>query len=440
MTTETELATNTGNVAVITSETEQPEPEQAEDLQTGQDEVATSNGEEASDEPEELDLVFQYLPKEGLRRGDIIDGIVLDAARDGLLVDIQQKSEGWVPIRETRLLTDEEGEDALPEVGDEVILYVSRPEGPEGYPLLSIDRARGEHGWRDLEKAREAEETVKGRIIGSNRGGAVIQVKGVQGFVPLSQLVGPARDLYVSDGAPPKPGFIGMEIDCKILELNRRRNRAIFSERAALEAINHMQKMRLVQELEEGDIRRGRVAGISSFGAFIDLGGADGLVHISEMSWSSVNRPDDVVKLGQDLDVLVLKVDRESLKIALSMKRLMPEPWENIENQLSVGQVVEGKVTKLAHFGAFARVGEGIEGLVHISELTNRHIKSPAEVVKEGDVRNFRVIRIEPERRRLGLSLKQAEDSDGAQGEAASSSGDAGNDLADGGFEDLFDE
>ncbi len=434
-TTETEQAATPGNVAVITNE-----PDGADAPDAVQDVVATSNGEEASDQPEELDLVFQYLPKEGLRRGDIIDGIVLDAARDGLLVDIQQKSEGWVPIRETRLLTDEEGEDALPKIGDEVILYVSRPEGPEGYPLLSIDRARGEHGWRDLEKAREAEETVKGRIIGSNRGGAVIQVKGVQGFVPLSQLVGPARDLYVGDGAPPKPGFIGMEIDCKILELNRRRNRAIFSERAALEAINHMQKMRLVQELEEGDIRRGRVAGISSFGAFIDLGGADGLVHISEMSWSSVNRPDDVVKLGEDLDVLVLKVDRETLKIALSMKRLMPEPWENIENQLSVGQVVEGKVTKLAHFGAFARVGEGIEGLVHISELTNRHIKSPAEVVKEGDVRNFRVIRIEPERRRLGLSLKQVEDSQSEQGDAVASSGEASTGIADGGFEDLFDD
>ena len=158
------------------------------------------------------------------------------------------------------------------------------------------------------------------------------------------------------------------------------------------------------------------------------------------MSWSSVNRPDDVVKLGEDLDVLVLKVDRETLKIALSMKRLMPEPWENIENQLSVGQVVEGKVTKLAHFGAFARVGEGIEGLVHISELTNRHIKSPAEVVKEGDVRNFRVIRIEPERRRLGLSLKQVEDSQSGQGDAVASSGEASTGIADGGFEDLFDD
>lgn len=415
-------------------------PSESDDENDGavaQVEAANGDGVDVADE--EIDLVFKYLPKEGLRRGDIIDGIVLDSARDGLLVDIQQKSEGWVPIRETRLLTEEEGEDALPAVGDEVILYVSRPEGPEGYPLLSIDRARGEHGWRDLEKAREAEETVRGRIIGSNRGGAVIQVKGVQGFVPLSQLVGPARDLYVGDGAPPKPGFIGMEVDCKILELNRRRNRAIFSERAALEAINHMQKMKLVQELEEGDIRRGRVAGISSFGAFIDLGGADGLVHISEMSWSSVNRPDDVVKLGEDLDVLVLKVDRESLKIALSMKRLLPEPWENIENQLSVGQVVEGKVTKLAHFGAFARVGEGIEGLVHISELTHRHIKSPSEVVKEGDVRNFRVIRIEPERRRLGLSLKQVEDSQGSA-EGIEGAEESGADFADGGFEDLFDD
>ncbi len=432
ITTDTDLPATEGIATATASESDAADEEAAPQPEA-------TNGEEPTALEEELDLVFQYLPKEGLRRGDIIDGIVLDSAREGFLVDIQQKSEGWVPIRETRLLTEEEGDGALPKVGDEVILYVSRPEGPEGYPLLSIDRARGEHGWRDLEKAREAEETVRGRIIGSNRGGAVIQVKGVQGFVPLSQLVGPARDLYVGDGAPPKPGFIGMEVDCKILELNRRRNRAIFSERAALEAINHMQKMRLVQELEEGDIRRGRVAGISSFGAFIDLGGADGLVHISEMSWSSVNRPDDVVKLGQDLDVLVLKVDRESLKIALSMKRLLPEPWENIENQLSVGQVIEGKVTKLAHFGAFARVGEGIEGLVHISELTHRHIKSPSEVVKEGDVRNFRVIRIEPERRRLGLSLKQAEDTQSAP-DGQEGGGEEGEGFADGGFEELFDD
>ncbi len=405
------------------------------------DEASQDDGDDIEDftDAEDLDPVFKYLPKAGLRRGDIIDGTVLDLSPDGLLVDIHQKSEGWVPIRETRSLIEEEGQDALPGVGDAVILYVSRPEGPEGYPLLSIDRARGEHGWRDLEKAMDADETVRGRITASNRGGAVVQVKGVPGFVPLSQLVGSARDLYSPDGAPPKPGFIGLEIDCKILEINRRRNRAIFSQRAALEAISQMRKMRLVQELEEGDIRRGRVSGLAQFGAFVDLGGADGLVHISELSWASVSKPEDIVSIGEEIDVLVLGVNREELKIGLSIKKLLPEPWENIENQLTVGQVVEGRVTKLAHFGAFARVGEGIEGLVHISELTHRHIKSPAEVVSEGDVRNFRVIRIEPERRRLGLSLKQVEENqDGASEDGGTQ--DSGLDLDDAGFEDLFED
>ncbi len=393
------------------------------------------------DADDQIELAFRYLPKGNLRRGDIVDGKVLNLSEDGLLVDIRQKSEGFVPLRETRMLLEEEGDDALPQPGEEVLLYVARVEGHDGYPLLSIDRARGEHGWRDLAKAHDADESVRGRITGSNRGGAVIQVNGVQGFVPLSQLVGPARDLFVSDGAPPKPGFIGMDVDCKILELDRRRNRAIFSERAALEAINYMRKMKLVQELEEGDIRRGRVAGISSFGVFVDLGGADGLVHISEMSWSSVNRPDEVVSLGQELDVLVLKVDRESLKIGLSMKKLLPEPWESIENELRVGQIVEGRVTKLAHFGAFARISEGIEGLIHISELTNRHVKNPNEVVSEGDVLQLKVIRIEPERRRLGLSLKQAvnEGEKQAANKNAYAEQTISEELDTGSFEDLFD-
>lgn len=395
--------------------------------------------ENAPENGEELDLVFKYLPKNSLKRGDIIDGIVLNLNDEGILVDVKQKSEGFVPIRETRMLTEEEGEDALPNIGDEVLLYVSRVEGEHGYPILSIDRARGEHGWRDLEKAYDADETVKGRITGANRGGATIQVNGVQGFIPLSQLIGPARDLFVPNGEAPKPGFIGMIVECKILELNRRRNRAIFSERSALEAINQMRKMKLVQELEEGDIRRGRVAGISSFGAFVDLGGADGLVHISEMSWSSVNRPDEIVSAGQDIDVLILKVDRGSLKIALSIKRLIPEPWETIENEISVGQIVEGKVTKLAHFGAFARIGEGIEGLIHISELTNRHVKNPNEVVHEGDLVKLKVIRIEPERRRLGLSLKQAQDAANTtkQDERSETTSDT---ITDGEFEELFNE
>lgn len=423
--------------------------EQAERSDTDQipaaETVATIDADNEDAQPAQIDeqitLAYQYLPKKGLKRGDIIDGIVLDTSDNGILVDIGQKSEGFVPMRETRMLVEEEGEEALPERGEEVLLYVSRIESEHEYPLLSIDRARDEHGWRDLEKAYENGDTVSGKIVGSNRGGAVIQVNGVQGFIPLSQLVGEARDRYSPDNEPPQPGFIGLDVDCKILELNRRRNRAIFSERAALEAINQMQKMKLVQELEEGDIRRGRVAGISSFGAFVDLGGADGLVHISEMSWSSVNRPSEIVALGQELDVLVMKVDRETLKIALSMKRLVPEPWETIENELSVGQIVEGTVTKLANFGAFAKIGEGVEGLIHISELTNRHVKNPNEVVNEGDVLQLKVIRIEPERRRLGLSLKQMQPTTEINGDEASGSDEAVPEGLDtGSFAELFEE
>ena len=353
------------------------------------------------------DLLDEFVPSKPLRRGEIIDGKVMRKNQVGLLVNIGYKAEGFVPSREMRTL----GEEGLEELGtgDEIIAYVIHPEGREGSSLLSIDRARGEQGWRVLEKSMEATETVTGRIVGSNRGGAVVESEGVQGFIPLSQLVGPARELYVPGGEEPREGFIGMEVEFKIIELNRRRNRAIFSERAALQAFKQTQKMRLVQELHEGEIRRGRVAGISNFGAFVDLGGADGLVHISELSWEPVRTPDQIVRVGQELDVFVLKVDRENLKIALSLRRLLPEPWETVNEKFSVGQILKGTITKLANFGAFARIGGGIEGLIHISELSPQVIKHPRDVVSEGEEVDVRIIRIEPERRRLGLSLKQVD-------------------------------
>ena len=356
-------------------------------------------------EPTMEDLLDEFVPSKALRRGEIIDGKIMRKDEAGLLVNIGYKAEGFVPSREMRTL----GEEGLEElsVGDEVITYVIHPEGRQGSSLLSVDRARGEQGWRILEKSMEANETVTGRIIGSNRGGAVVEAEGVQGFVPLSQLVGPARELYVPGGEEPKEGFIGMDVEFKIIELNRRRNRAIFSERSALQASKQTQKMRLVQELHEGEIRRGRVAGISNFGAFVDLGGADGLIHISELSWEPVRTPDEIVKVGQELDVYVLKVDRESLKIGLSLRRLQPEPWETVSEKFAVGQVVKGTITKLANFGAFARIGGGIEGLIHISELSPQVVKHPRDIISEGEEVDVRIIRIEPERRRLGLSLKQ---------------------------------
>ncbi len=192
--------------------------------------------------------------------------------------------------------------------------------------------------------------------------------------------------------------------------MNRRRNRVILSERAALQQKREQEKDRLLEELEEGEVRRGRVSGLSSFGVFVDLGGADGLVHISELSWESVRSPDEVVHIGEELDVYVLKVDQQTRKIALSIRRLQPEPWQTVADRYQVGQIVEGTVTKLTTFGAFARIEGSVEGLIHISELTDRIVQHPKEVVREGDAVTLKIIRIEPERRRLGLSLKQAEE------------------------------
>ncbi len=386
-----------------------PDSEVVADIAAAIEEDGGETDVAANEKPESeltmADLLDEYLPSKILRRGEIIDGKILSLKPEGLLVEIGYKSEGFVPTKEMRSATSETDEEL--KVGDEIITYVVNPEGSEGSSILSIDRARGEQGWRILEKAMENDETCKGVITGSNRGGAVAEAQGVQGFVPLSQLVGPARELYVPGGEPPKEGFIGMEIEFKIIELNRRRNRAIFSERAALQAWKQVQKLRLVQELKEGEIRKGRVAGISNFGAFVDLGGADGLIHISELSWEPVKSPDEIVTVGAEIDVFVLRVDRENLKIALSLRRLQPEPWDEIEDKFSIGQTVTGIVTKLANFGAFARIDRGIEGLIHISELAHQVIKHPRDVVDEGDELQLKIIRIEPERRRLGLSLKQ---------------------------------
>ena len=211
------------------------------------------------------------------------------------------------------------------------------------------------------------DESCFGVILSANRGGAVVESEGVQGFIPLSQLVGPSRELFVNGGEPPKEGFVGMKIQFKIIELNRRRNRAIFSERVALEAERQVLKKKLLNNLKEGDVVKGRIVGVSNFGAFVELGGADGLIHISELSWGPVKNPEDFVTVGTDMEVYVLKIDRETLKIALSLRRLTPEPWEQIQSGLEIGQKVTGTITKLANFGAFARIEPGVEGLIHIS-------------------------------------------------------------------------
>lgn len=392
------------------------------------------------------ELLDSFEPMKPLRRGDVVEGIVMRADPDGIFVNIGHKAEGVVPPGEMRSLGREEIEEL--EVGDEIMTLVVKAETAEHAAVLSIDRAIGEQGWRVLEKAMEAGDSITGVILGFNRGGAIVESEGVQGFVPMSQLVSVSRaqiretqepsppptdagqepradadagqEPQTEDGEetgepepPPPSPDIGRELELKVLEVNRGRNRAIFSERQAVQQKREEQKARLIQELTEGEVRRGRVTGISSFGAFVDLGGADGLIHISELSWNQVGSPEEVVQVGNEVDVFVLRVDAENKKIALSLRRLQPEPWDSIQEQYSVGDIVPATVTKLTNFGAFARVegsGGSVEGLIHISELSSRMISHPREVVREGDPVKLKILRIEPERRRLGLSLLRAQE------------------------------
>ena len=354
-------------------------------------------------------LIEEFSPKEILERGEIVDGTVISIQENGLVIDLGQKSEGFVPKNEMKSLTNPESY----EKGKQIITYVIFPETQEGTILLSVDRARGEQGWKTLDTARQEGKTLIGKIVDSNKGGAVVECEGVQGFVPLSQLIGPARELYTPSG-PPKAGFIGMSIEFRITELNRRRNRAIFSERAALEAVKLKLKSERIKELNVGDVVKGKVLGTSKFGVFVEMDGADGLIHISELSWDTVLDPENFVQIGTSLDVQIIKIDLENLRIALSLKRLQPEPWEMISGDVSVGTIMKGTITKLASFGAFARVKGGLEGLIHLSELSYDKIDLPSDVVSEGQEVEVKIIKIEEERKRLGLSLlldKEVEDS-----------------------------
>tara|TARA_B100001123_G_C15342776_1_gene1035705 strand:+ start:1022 stop:2233 length:1212 start_codon:yes stop_codon:yes gene_type:complete len=391
----------------------------------------------SSENPQNMEELLNSMePMKPLRRGDVVEGVVMRSDHEGILLNVGHKAEGLVPPGEMRTM---ERDGLLPlNIGDEVVAVVVKNETSEGSILLSVDRAAGEKGWRILEKSLESDASLNGVIIGFNRGGAMVEVQGVQGFVPISQLVSVARERFqsyietndprpddqlidqnsvnedsvsdVSGGEVDQESDIGKELKLKVLEVNRVRNRAILSERRAVRAEMDKVKAELIKNLSEGQVCKGKVTGISNFGAFVDLGGADGLIHISELSWNPVKSPNEVVEVGQDVDVYVLKVDTENNKIALSLKRLQQEPWANVSDKHQVGDLVEAKVTKLADFGAFARVEDSVEGLIHISELTSKSINHPQDVVAEGDSVRLKILRIEPERRRIALSLKQAEE------------------------------
>ncbi len=341
------------------------------------------------------------------KRGDILEGVVVSVTPTEILVDIGSKTEGIISGRELERM----GAEAISniQVGDEVLTYVINPESKDGNVVLSLTRAQLEKDWRAAEEMFEKQEVLERSVAGYNKGGLIVRIGKVRGFVPGSQIV----------SVPPGNGgtneerwakLVGQSLMLKIIELDRKRNRLILSERAAMREWRKAQKERLLDELQEGEVRRGRVSSLCDFGAFIDLGGADGLVHLSELSWGRVKHPNEVLNVGDEVDVHVLSVDRQRKRIALSLKRLQPEPWSTTEEIYRVGQLVQGTITKLTNFGAFARIDEYIEGLIHLSELSDKHITHPKEVVKEGEEVTLRIIRIDARRRRMGLSLKRVND------------------------------
>ncbi len=340
-----------------------------------------------------------------LRRGEVVEGSIMAIQRDGVIVDVGSKSEGVIPPHEMHSL----GADPLSKVqiGEKVLVYIMQPESDQGQVTLSIDRARGERGWRVLQTRFEEGEAFDGEVTGFNKGGLLVNVEGVHAFVPLSQVVGVRPE---AEGEGGLASAVGKQLRLKVIEINRRRNRVILSERAALQEWRSQQKDRLLAELKEGEVRKGRVSSVRSFGVFIDLGGADGLAHLSEVSWDRNKTPEEMYRVGDEVDVFVMKVDPETKKIALSLRRAQPEEWDLIVDKYQVGRVVPGMVTKLVTFGAFARIEGPVEGLIHVSELVDRRIAHPKEVVREGDLLPLKIVRIERDRHRLGLSLREARD------------------------------
>jgi small subunit ribosomal protein S1 len=339
------------------------------------------------------------------RYGDVVEGEVMHVDREKILVDIGGKCEGVVPSREFQTLSPEELGRLRP--GDRVLVFVLQPEDQAGQAILSIDRARQEKTWRRLQEVFEAGGVIEAEVVNYNKGGLLVNLDGIRGFVPASQVVAIRGGDEVSKQAD-MARMVGQRLKLKIIEINRHRNRLILSERQAVQEQRDAMKAQLIETLREGETRRGRVTSIADFGVFVDIGGADGLVHLSEISWTRVKHPSEVLRVGDEVDVMVLSVNPEQRKIALSIRRTQPEPWMQVASQFQVGQVVRGTITQLASFGAFARLQEGVEGLIHVSELAGWRVEHPNEVLQEGDDVIVRVIRIDPARRRIGLSLRRA--------------------------------
>ena len=403
---EAKVATPTDTEVPALEETETPSAEET---------TAPEQGEAATPAPAEVIPVVatpepigeDYTPEEliqameaslrDFKDGDIMEGVVVKIDRDEILLDIGYKSEGVIPSKELSIRHDVDPNEVV-SVGDRIEALVLQKEDKEGRLILSKKRAQYERAWGRIEETMASGQTIKGPVIEVVKGGLILDI-GLRGFLPAS-LVDLRR---VRDLQP----YIGTELEAKIIELDRNRNNVVLSRRAFLEESQSEGRKKFLENLQKGERRKGTVSSIVNFGAFVDLGGVDGLVHVSELSWKHVDHPSEVVAVSQEVEVEVLDVDLERERVSLSLKATQEDPWKEFERKYKAGEVIPGQVTKLVPFGAFVRVAQGIEGLVHISELSHEHIDTPESVLSVGDEVQVKVVDVDVSRRRVSLSMRQ---------------------------------
>lgn len=378
------------------------------------DQNVTHNGSGANlDNNQNDNNMASLLEKEGLgidfpTQGEIRKGIIASITPGQILVSVGTKSEGIITGKEYELIPSDEL--ANLKVGDEISVYVVNPEDQNGNLVLSYMRAREEESWQEVEALQASKQATHSTILGYNKGGLIVPIGGLRGFVPASQISLTRRAGVTGDTPEQRWGkMIGQEIDVCVIEVDRERRRLILSERQASTETRESVKERVLEELKEGEVYLGRITSLADFGVFVNVNGADGLVHMSEISWERIQHPSEILKVGQEVKVKVINIDHEKKRIGLSIRQLQSDPWDQKAAQFQVGQLIEGTITRLTKFGTFARLAEDIEGLIHISEISERRIEHPKEVLKEGDICTLRIIKIDPSVHRIGLSLRRVD-------------------------------